>query len=110
MTALPPFGDAVPLGDPAWYQGLNTPFYKPTHAAWRKYVRDYCEEVLEPVLDDWEQCAVKGNLANATSTCIRPTRKAESGEFWPVPWASLGPRITRTAQHRRITTTSTSSS
>ncbi|OLQ08464.1 Chorismate synthase [Symbiodinium microadriaticum] len=62
MTALPPFGDAVPLGDPAWYQGLNTPFYKPTHAAWRKYVRDYCEEVLEPVLDDWEQCAVKGNL------------------------------------------------
>ena len=62
MTALPPFGDAVPLGDPAWYQGLNTPFYKPTHAAWRKYVRDYCEEVLEPVLDDWEQCAVKGKL------------------------------------------------
>ena len=62
MTALPAFGDAVPLGDPAWYQGLNTPFYKPTHAAWRKYVRDYCEEVLEPVLDDWEQCAVKGNL------------------------------------------------
>ena len=62
MTALPAFGDAVPLGDPAWYQGLNTPFYKPTHAEWRKYVRDYCEEVLEPVLGDWEQCAVKGNL------------------------------------------------
>ena len=62
MSALPAFGDAVPLGDPAWYQGLNTPFYKPTHAAWRKYVRDYCEEVLEPVLDDWEQCAVKSNL------------------------------------------------
>ena len=40
------FGSQIPLGEPNWYQGLNTPYYKETHVQWRERVRvrEFCEQ------------------------------------------------------------------
>eukprot|EP00930_Biecheleria_cincta_P092518 TRINITY_DN8247_c0_g1_i1.p1 TRINITY_DN8247_c0_g1~~TRINITY_DN8247_c0_g1_i1.p1 ORF type:complete len:402 (+),score=68.61 TRINITY_DN8247_c0_g1_i1:90-1295(+) len=90
MAALPAFGDGVPLGDPAWYQGLNTPFYKPTHAAWRAKVRTFCEEVLEPIVDDWEHSALMNNLEKSTEHMRKSYAEAGSRGLLPAcighPW------------------------
>lgn len=48
------FGDMVPFGDPSWYQRLNSPYYKETHAKWRKYVRDFVETEIMPGLEKWK--------------------------------------------------------
>eukprot|EP00440_Ansanella_granifera_P062687 gb/GFBE01067973.1/.p1 GENE.gb/GFBE01067973.1/~~gb/GFBE01067973.1/.p1 ORF type:complete len:463 (+),score=141.64 gb/GFBE01067973.1/:1-1389(+) len=76
MAALAKFGDAVPLGDPAWYQGLNTPYYKATHAEWRQKIRDYCDECFEPIVEDWERAAVKNNLEKCNSYMRTAYREA----------------------------------
>jgi len=54
------FGEGIPLGDPSWYQGLNTSFYGPSHVAWRATVRSFVDEVLEPIVSDWDNSAVRG--------------------------------------------------
>ena len=33
------WGEGVPWGDPSWYRGYKSPYYKPTHHAWRAKVR-----------------------------------------------------------------------
>ena len=49
------FGSTVPFCEPLWYSGAPTPYYKPTHVAWRKTVRDFVEEKIVPFVDDWIQ-------------------------------------------------------
>jgi alkylation response protein AidB-like acyl-CoA dehydrogenase len=56
------YGDGIPLGDPVWYQGLNTSFYSPSHVAWRKQIRSFVEEVVDPIVGDWDTAAVQGEL------------------------------------------------
>jgi alkylation response protein AidB-like acyl-CoA dehydrogenase len=56
------FGESIPMGDPAWYQGFNTGFYGPSHVAWRKQIRLFVEEVVEPIVSDWDTAAVQGAL------------------------------------------------
>merc|ERR1711865_827976 len=43
-----PYGEAVPYGDPNWYQGWASPYYKPTHHKFRVQVRKFVEEELMP--------------------------------------------------------------
>lgn len=43
-----PFGCDVPLGEPSWYQSLNTPYYNASHVAWRAKLRDFFEREVEP--------------------------------------------------------------
>ena len=43
-----PFGSDVPLGEPSWYQNLNTPYYNASHIAWRAKLRDFFEKEVEP--------------------------------------------------------------
>ena len=43
-----PFGSDVPLGEPSWYQNLNTPYYNASHLAWRAKLRDFFEKEVEP--------------------------------------------------------------
>jgi len=57
------FGSGVPLGDPAWYQGLNSPYYTQSHVQWRAHVNKYVEEVLEPIAGEWDRCAVANDHA-----------------------------------------------
>jgi alkylation response protein AidB-like acyl-CoA dehydrogenase len=59
MTKHEAYGEGIPLGDPSWYQGLNTAFYGPSHVAWRSKVRAFVEEVVDPIVADWDMAAVK---------------------------------------------------
>ncbi|ODQ67526.1 acyl-CoA dehydrogenase NM domain-like protein [Nadsonia fulvescens var. elongata DSM 6958] len=54
-TLFEPFGDNVPYADPSWYQGYHSPYYKASHAALRKEVRDWVEEKLMPFVDSWDE-------------------------------------------------------
>lgn len=93
------FGDGIPLGDPAWYQGLNTPYYKETHAQWRQRVRAFCDEALEPILEDWEHAAVTSDLERCTSYMRgayaeagrRGLLGAAVGHPWPVAFTAAEP-------------------
>lgn len=53
------------MGEPAWYQGLATPYYTSSHVAWRQHVRKYVDEELEPIVADWDKAAVTGDLSKA---------------------------------------------
>mmetsp|Transcript_53576 Transcript_53576/g.93156 ORF Transcript_53576/g.93156 Transcript_53576/m.93156 type:complete len:460 (+) Transcript_53576:53-1432(+) len=61
MPKYEAFGDGIPLGDPDWYQGLNTPFYGPSHVAWRIRVREFVEDVIQPIITDWDTCAIQND-------------------------------------------------
>jgi len=58
MTKHETFGSAIPLGEPSWYQGLNSGFYSPSHVAWRAQVRAFVDEVVAPIVSDWDNAAV----------------------------------------------------
>jgi alkylation response protein AidB-like acyl-CoA dehydrogenase len=48
------FGDQVPYGDPFWYQrSSRSPYYKPTHFAFRERVRAFVDQDLMPTMNDW---------------------------------------------------------
>uniref|UniRef100_A0A0G4IBZ9 Cytochrome b5 heme-binding domain-containing protein n=1 Tax=Chromera velia CCMP2878 TaxID=1169474 RepID=A0A0G4IBZ9_9ALVE len=49
------FGDMVPYGDPAWYQGHKSPYYNETHRKVRKAVRHWVETELKPYVDEWDE-------------------------------------------------------
>lgn len=50
-----PYGDMVPYGDAAWYQGYRSPYYGETHVALRNEVRGWVEENVSPYVDEWDQ-------------------------------------------------------
>mmetsp|Transcript_9636 Transcript_9636/g.19983 ORF Transcript_9636/g.19983 Transcript_9636/m.19983 type:complete len:464 (-) Transcript_9636:544-1935(-) len=56
-----PFGSGVALGDPSWYQSLNTPYYTPSHVAWRSKVREFMDKEVQPIITDWDKQAVQNN-------------------------------------------------
>merc|ERR1719503_404651 len=49
------FGDAVPFGDPAWYQSYNSLYYNDTHRALRKQFREFTEEYLMGNIHEWDE-------------------------------------------------------
>lgn len=53
-----PFGDMVPYGDPAWYQGNFTPYYNESHVRLRAEIREFVDEYIEPYVDDWDAAGV----------------------------------------------------
>ncbi|KAK0721541.1 acyl-CoA dehydrogenase/oxidase [Apiosordaria backusii] len=53
--ALEPFGDQIPFGDPAWYQGHHSPYFNETHAALRAEVREWVETEVEPYVTEWDE-------------------------------------------------------
>eukprot|EP00854_Cymbomonas_tetramitiformis_P029285 gene29285-36449_t len=48
-----PFGEGIPFGDPYWYQGMPTPYYKDTHIRFRALVRDFVEKEIIPYSEEW---------------------------------------------------------
>ncbi|TPX37477.1 hypothetical protein SmJEL517_g00568 [Synchytrium microbalum] len=48
------FGELIPYGDPSWYQGWKTPYYKESHKRLRDYMRDIVDTHLIPYNDVWE--------------------------------------------------------
>jgi len=49
------FGDTNPFGDPAWYQGMNSPFYNDSHKAWRAKVRKFVDEEITDNCFEWDE-------------------------------------------------------
>ena len=54
--AVEPFGEQIPFSDPYWYrEGLKSPFYGPSHVAFRAKVRKFTEEKISPFIGEWEE-------------------------------------------------------
>lgn len=49
------FGEQVPFGDPYWYQGGESLYYKPTHLAFRAKVRAFVDKEVMPFCHDWDE-------------------------------------------------------
>jgi len=49
------YGDLVPYGDPAWYQGWESPYYTDSHRKFRDLVRNYVEREVEPFAHRWDE-------------------------------------------------------
>ena len=49
------YGEQVTYGDPNWYQGASSAYYKPTHVAFRKRCRDFVESKIVPFVSEWEE-------------------------------------------------------
>lgn len=59
-----PFGNqSVPFAEPAWYSGLPSPFYKPSHLRLREAARKWTETHLMDQAHDWEE---NGSIDHAT--------------------------------------------
>lgn len=54
-TSFESFGDLIPYADPNWYQGYHSTYYKESHVAFRKEVREWVEDAIIPNVDDWEE-------------------------------------------------------
>lgn len=85
------FGDAVPFGDPAWYQSYNSQYYNDTHRALRKQFREFTEEHLMGNIHEWDEAGQipqeiyhKAGDMGVLALCIgRPWPTAYVG---PCPW------------------------
>ena len=51
----PLYGNMIPYGDPSWYRGHNSPYYKPTHHAFRAKMREFTEREIIPYVSEWEE-------------------------------------------------------
>jgi alkylation response protein AidB-like acyl-CoA dehydrogenase len=50
-----PFGDLIPFGDPAWYQGWDSPYYKDSHRLLRAKVRAFVDKEIMPYVHEWDE-------------------------------------------------------
>merc|ERR1719335_783176 len=97
MTKHETFGNGIALGDPSWYQGLNTPFYSSSHVDWRNHVRAFIEDVIEPICSDWDTAAVQGDhdqCKNYISMVYEESGKrgiipAVIGKPWPQDYTTI---------------------
>ena len=49
------FGSQIPLCEPAWYQGVPSPYYSDEHREYRATVRKFVDEAILPHLEGWVQ-------------------------------------------------------
>ncbi len=49
------FGDMIPYGDPAWYQGWNSHFYNDSHRRFRAVLREFMEKEVTPFVHEWDE-------------------------------------------------------
>lgn len=49
------FGEMIPYGDPAWYQGWVSPYYNDSHRRFRAAVREFVERELVPNVQRWDE-------------------------------------------------------
>lgn len=80
------FGSTIPYGDPAWYQGWNSPYYKESHKAMRAAVRQFVDEKIMPHCHEWDEgkCVPRALVREAYQRGILP---AAVGPPWPTKFA-----------------------
>ena len=49
------FGELVPYGDPNWYQGWHSPYYKPHHHKLRAAIRTFVDKEIMPHCHEWDE-------------------------------------------------------
>ena len=49
------FGDLVAFGDPYWYTGFKSPYYKESHYKFRNVVRFFVEKEIMPFCHEWDE-------------------------------------------------------
>lgn len=49
------FGDLIPFGDPFWYQGWNSPYYKESHKRVRAEIREFVNREIMPFCYEWDE-------------------------------------------------------
>jgi len=49
------FGEGIPFGDPYWYQGQMSPYYKDTHRVFRAKVRAFVDKEILPFVHEWDE-------------------------------------------------------
>lgn len=111
MAQLEKFGEGIPLGDPAWYQGLNSPYYTKSHAAWRSHVRQHVERELEPLVDDWDAAASRGDEVACKAffhrcylaSCTAGVVASLCGQPWPAKYTDVAKPEGYDAFHELIT-------
>ena len=47
--------DAVGWGEPSHLTRYHSPYYTESHVKWRLHLRKWCEEKLQPNIQEWEQ-------------------------------------------------------
>lgn len=50
-----PFGEMIPYGDPSWYQGWNSPYYKESHKRFRTEIRSFVDSEVTPFAHEWDE-------------------------------------------------------
>jgi hypothetical protein len=55
MKTLSESGNMNPFAEPAWYQGISSPYYDDSHRRLRTFVRDFVEQWLAPNAMEWEE-------------------------------------------------------
>ena len=80
----------IPFGDPAWYRGHNSPYYRETHHAWRAKIRAFCEAEIMPYCKEWddEKKLPDDLLRKCFEAQILP---ASCGGKWPTEYVGPGP-------------------
>jgi alkylation response protein AidB-like acyl-CoA dehydrogenase len=99
MTKHEAFGSGIPLGDPSWYQGLNTAFYGPSHIAWRARIRSFVDKVVDPFVTDWDMAAVQNEHEECkqyidmvyAESGKRGVLPAMVGKPWPQDYTDIKP-------------------
>jgi len=92
-----PFGEDVPLGEPSWYQNVNTPYYTQSHVEWRAKVRAFIDKEVMPIIGDWDKQAVQNNhevckkyikdiYKKSAAAGLLP---AAVGTPWPAKWTAV---------------------
>jgi len=85
-----PFGELVPWGDPAWYRGQMTPYYRKSHVEWRARVREFVEREITPFCHEWDEnkAMPKDIFKKTYQAGFLP---AAVGHPWPTEYVGQGP-------------------
>jgi len=87
-----PFGEMIPWGDPAWYRGYNSPYYRASHAKLRAQVRAFVDKEIMPFCNQWDEA--KKLPVDLLKKCAKAGwLPAVVGAPWPKDFAPEHPDI-----------------
>ena len=91
-TRQPAFGDMIPWGDPSWYAGYNSPYYRASHHKLRVAVRAFVEKEIMPFCNKWDEA--KALPRDLLQKCAKAGwLPAVVGAPWPKDFAPEHPDI-----------------
>ena len=74
-----------------WYQGFYSPYYRESHVALRKTVRDFVEREVKPNIDDW----VASDKGYPTSLHVKAYKAGVGGLIYPREYGYVLENVSR---------------